>query len=101
MYVGYKLFTRAVLAEIELQEDRFGFEIEVTAKVARGGWRLREVPISYHPRDYAHGKKITWRDALAGAGCIFRYGLASTPRAEGHAAEPADAVAPATSRVDP
>ncbi len=101
VYVGYKLFTRAVLAQLELEEDRFGFEIEVTAKVARGGWRLQEVPISYHPRDYAHGKKIMWRDALAGAGCIIRYGLARPPQAEAPAAEPADAVAPATSRVDP
>ncbi len=101
VYVGYKVFTRAVLEQIELEEDRFGFEIEVTAKVARGGWRVQEVPISYHPRDYTQGKKITWKDALAGARCIIRYGLARAAPVEAHAVERAGIVAPAESRVDP
>jgi len=80
VYVGYKVFKRSVLEQIDLKEDRFGFEIEVTARVARGGWRLQEVPIAYRPRGYRQGKKITWRDALRGVGCIIRYGLASAPQ---------------------
>ncbi len=94
VYVGYKVFKRTVLERIELQEDRFGFEIEVTAKVARGGWRLQEVPISYRPRGYAQGKKITWRDALAGAGCSIRYGRARAPQPRAAVEERADTVAP-------
>ncbi|MDR7521797.1 MAG: glycosyltransferase family 2 protein [Armatimonadota bacterium] len=76
VYVGYKVFRREVLAQIRLREDRFGFEAEVTAKVARGGWRVREVPVSYRPRTCAEGKKIRLRDALWGLWCIVRYRLA-------------------------
>ncbi len=60
---------------IELREDRFGYEPEVTAKVARKGWRVYEVPISYHGRTYAEGKKITWRDGFKAISCILRYNL--------------------------
>jgi glycosyltransferase involved in cell wall biosynthesis len=75
IYVCYKAFRREVLRSLELKEDRFGFEPEVTAKVARGGWRVYEVPISYYGRTYEEGKKITWKDGLWGVWCILRYNL--------------------------
>jgi glycosyltransferase involved in cell wall biosynthesis len=73
MEVCYKLFRRPVLDSIRLREERFGFEVEVTAKVARGHWRIYEVPISYYGRNYAEGKKITWRDGFRALWCIFKY----------------------------
>jgi glycosyltransferase involved in cell wall biosynthesis len=75
MEVGYKAFRREVLASIVLREDRFGFEPEVTAKVARGRWRIFEVPISYYGRTYEEGKKIGWRDGLHALRCVLRYNL--------------------------
>lgn len=75
VWTCYKVFRREVLQQIELQEDRFGFEPEVTAKVAKGGWRVYEVPISYHGRTYAEGKKISWRDGFTGIWCILRYNV--------------------------
>lgn len=75
VWTCYKVFKREVLQEIELREDHFGFEPEVTAKVSKGGWRLHEVPISYSARTYAEGKKITWRDGLKGIWCILRYNI--------------------------
>ncbi|MCL2419059.1 MAG: glycosyltransferase family 2 protein [Conexibacteraceae bacterium] len=69
----FKVFRREVIQSIDLREDRFGFEPEVTAKVARGGWRIYEVGISYHGRTYAEGKKIGWQDALQAARCIVIY----------------------------
>jgi hypothetical protein len=56
-----------------LRSDRFGFEPEVTQKVARGGWRVYEVPISYHGRDYAEGKKIGWKDGVSAVYTIIKY----------------------------
>ncbi len=75
VWTCYKVFKREVVEQIELREDRFGFEPEVTAKVARRGWRVYEVPISYWGRTYAEGKKITWKDGLPGIWCILRYNL--------------------------
>lgn len=75
MEVCYKMFRREVLADIVIEEDRFGFEVEITAKVARGNWRMYEVPISYYGRSYAEGKKITWRDGCWALWCIFKYGF--------------------------
>lgn len=71
--VCYKMFRKEVLDSIELQEERFGFEVEITAKVARGKWRIYEVPISYYGRTYEEGKKITWKDAIRALWCIFKY----------------------------
>jgi hypothetical protein len=65
MEVGYKVFKAEVLKGIMIKCDRFGVEPELTAKVARKGCRVYEVPIGYYGRDYAHGKKITWRDGIA------------------------------------
>ncbi len=71
----YKAFRREVLQKIRLEEDRFGFEVEFTAEVARAGLSIYEVPVSYHGRTYAEGKKITWRDGLKGLWQTVRHGL--------------------------
>ena len=73
METCYKVFRREVLESFEIEEDRFGFEPEITAKVARGGWRIYEVGISYSGRTYAEGKKIGWRDGVRAMYCIARY----------------------------
>ncbi len=73
METCYKAFKREVLESIELREDRFGFEPEITAKVAKGGWRVYEVGIGYSGRTYAEGKKIGWRDGVRALWCIVRY----------------------------
>jgi glycosyltransferase involved in cell wall biosynthesis len=75
VWTCYKVFRAEVLQSLTLREDRFGFEAEVTAKIARGRWRIYEVPISYHGRTYAEGKKITWKDGVRGVWCTLRYGL--------------------------
>jgi len=75
VWTCYKVFRVEVLRSLTLREDRFGFEAEVTAKVARGRWRVYEVPIAYHGRTYAEGKKITWKDGIRGVWCTLRYGL--------------------------
>lgn len=75
METGYKVFRREVLEGIRLRSDGFGFEPEITAKVARGKWRVYEVPISYSGRTYAEGKKITWRDGLRTLWWILRFSL--------------------------
>jgi glycosyltransferase involved in cell wall biosynthesis len=73
MECGYKVFRREVIAGIRIRSDRFGFEPEITAKVARGKWRVYEVPISYFGRTYEEGKKITWRDGVKAIFAILRY----------------------------
>jgi glycosyltransferase involved in cell wall biosynthesis len=73
METCYKAFRREVVQGLDLVEDRFGIEPEITAKVARGGWRIYEVGISYSGRTYAEGKKINWRDGLWALRCIARY----------------------------
>ena len=75
MEVCYKVFRREVLQQITIEEDRFGFEPEITAKVARLGCRIYEVGISYSGRTYAEGKKIGWRDGVRALWCIFKYNL--------------------------
>lgn len=64
METCYKAFRRSVLEEIQLRESRFGFEPEVTAQVARGNYRVFEVPVSYYGRTYQEGKKIGWKDGV-------------------------------------
>jgi glycosyltransferase involved in cell wall biosynthesis len=78
METCYKVFRREVLIDIlpTLRQDRFGFEPEVTAKVARRRCRVYEMSISYSGRTYAQGKKIGWRDGFQALWCIVRYGLA-------------------------
>jgi len=76
METGYKVFLAKVIKEIPLKSNRFGFEPEVTAKVARRGWRMFETQISYFGRSYAEGKKIGWKDGFQAIYCIIRYGIA-------------------------
>ena len=73
METCYKCFRRSVIQSIEIEEDRFGFEPEITAKLARGKYRIYEVGISYSGRTYAEGKKIGWRDGVRAIYCIVRY----------------------------
>jgi glycosyltransferase involved in cell wall biosynthesis len=73
MEVGYKVFKAEVLKDIKIRSNRFGVEPELTAKIAKKGCRIYEVPISYHGRDYAQGKKITWRDGIAAIFHILRF----------------------------
>jgi len=75
METCYKVFRREVLKNIQLKSDRFGFEPEITAKIAKGNWRIYEVPISYAGRTYEEGKKITWKDGVQALWCIVRYRL--------------------------
>jgi glycosyltransferase involved in cell wall biosynthesis len=73
METCYKAFRREVLQSFELEEDRFGIEPEMTAKIAKGHWRIYEVGISYSARTYAEGKKIGWRDGIRAVFCILVY----------------------------
>jgi len=73
METCYKVFRREVLRGIQLKSDRFGFEPEITAKIAKGKWRIYEVPISYAGRTYEEGKKITWKDGVQALWCIIRF----------------------------
>ena len=73
METCYKVFRREVLESFTLEEDRFGIEPEITAKVARGRWRVYEIGISYSGRTYDEGKKIGWRDGFRAFYCIVRY----------------------------
>jgi len=75
VWTGYKTFRSDVLKEIQLCEDRFGFEPEVTAKLARLGCRIAEVSVSYDYRTYSDGKKISWKDGFYGVWCTLRLGI--------------------------
>jgi glycosyltransferase involved in cell wall biosynthesis len=81
METCYKAFRRSVLDSFVLEESRFGIEAEITAKVARGGWRVYEVGISYDGRTYAEGKKIGWKDGIRALYCIVRYSFGPVHRA--------------------
>ncbi|MEB2285541.1 MAG: glycosyl transferase [Polyangiaceae bacterium UTPRO1] len=105
METGYKLFRREVLAQIEVECDRFGFEPEITAKVAQLRCRIYEQPISYAGRDYDQGKKITWRDGVAALYHIARFSVRGrrVRRAAPAAVEeitPRPAQAPVVRRID-
>lgn len=71
----YKVFTREALQGIEIKENRFGFEPEITAKIAKKRLRIYEVPISYYGRTYEEGKKINWRDGVWALWCIIKYNV--------------------------
>ena len=75
MEVGYKVFKSEILKGINIESKRFGFEPEITVKVAKRGCRIYEVPISYHGRTYAQGKKITWKDGFAAFYSLIRFRL--------------------------
>jgi hypothetical protein len=88
METCYKAFRREVIQSVDIEEERFGFEPEITAKIAASGRRIREVAISYRPRGYHQGKHIGWRDGVRALYCIARYSL--YPRAR-RAPEPSPA----------
>jgi glycosyltransferase involved in cell wall biosynthesis len=73
METGYKAFRREVIQAIRIEENRFGFEPEITAKIAKAKARIYEVGISYNGRTYAEGKKIGWRDGIRALWCICKY----------------------------
>jgi len=75
METGFKAFRREVIQKVTIQENRFGFEPEITAKLARQGARFYEVGISYSGRTYREGKKINWKDGVSAIRCIFQYAL--------------------------
>lgn len=76
METCYKVFRREIIQAIRIEENRFGFEPEITAKVARMNVRIYEVAISYSGRTYAEGKKIGWKDGLSAIRCILKYSVA-------------------------
>ena len=76
METCYKVFRREIIQSIRIEEDRFGFEPEITAKIAKMGARIYEVGISYSGRTYAEGKKIGWKDGLWALYCVVKYNLA-------------------------
>ncbi len=75
METGYKAFRRELFSKMTIEENRFGFEPEITAKIAKLHCRIYEVPISYFGRDYSEGKKITWKDGIAALYFIVKYNL--------------------------
>jgi glycosyltransferase involved in cell wall biosynthesis len=75
METCYKAFRADALKNLDLKSERFGIEPEITAKIARRGLRVYETSISYHGRNYAEGKKITWKDGLVAIAAIVRFGL--------------------------
>jgi glycosyltransferase involved in cell wall biosynthesis len=90
METCYKVFRREVIQAIPLEEDRFGFEPEITVKVARRKLRIYEVGISYSGRTYEEGKKIGWKDGVRALYCLVKYSL-KEPRAEAAPAQAASA----------
>ena len=75
METGYKVFKADIIKNIEIEENRFGFEPEITAKISKLKCRIYEVGISYHGRTYDEGKKIGWQDAFKAIFCIFKYNI--------------------------
>ncbi|NNE04406.1 MAG: glycosyltransferase family 2 protein [Xanthomonadales bacterium] len=75
METGYKAFRREIIQSITIEEDRFGFEPEITAKIASANYRIYEVGIGYFGRTYAEGKKIGWKDGFRAIWCILKYNL--------------------------
>ena len=73
----YKAFKSEIIKNIDLKENRFGFEPEITAKIAKKNIRIYEVGVKYHGRNYSQGKKITWKDGFSALRCIFIYNLFS------------------------
>lgn len=83
METCYKMFRREVIQAIKITENRFGFEPEVTAKIAAAGYRIYEVGISYHGRTYEEGKKIGWKDGIRAIYVIIKHGILTRLRKTG------------------
>jgi glycosyltransferase involved in cell wall biosynthesis len=100
METCYKAFRREVVQSIPLEEDRFGFEPEITVKIAKRRLRVYEVGISYSGRTYEEGKKIGWRDGVRALWCLLKYSVKESRAARqvpgGERAEPADKEMPIT-----
>ncbi|MGI8776770.1 MAG: glycosyltransferase [Acidimicrobiales bacterium] len=96
METCYKAFRLEVIEALEIEEDRFGFEPEITAKVAGAGWRVYEVSIGYAGRTYAEGKKIGWRDGVHALTCIVRYSGIGQSRRRRNVARPGAERGPVT-----
>ena len=90
METCYKVFRREIIQSVDIREDRFGFEPEITAKIARMGCRIYEVGISYSGRTYEKGKKIGWKDGMRAIWCILKYNL-------GHRKKPGRSIPPRAS----
>ncbi len=75
METCYKVFRREIIQSINIEEDRFGFEPEITAKIAKIHCRIHEVGISYNARSYKEGKKIGWKDGIRAIYCIIKYNV--------------------------
>jgi len=90
METCYKAFRREVIQSISIEEDRFGFEPEITVKVARRNLRIYEVGIGYSGRTYAEGKKIGWKDGVRALYCLMKYSI-KEPKAKGASARPTSA----------
>ena len=72
---GYKVFKKEIIKSINIEEKRFGFEPEITAKIAKKNCRIYEVGISYYGRTYKEGKKIGWKDGIRAIWCILKYNI--------------------------
>jgi glycosyltransferase involved in cell wall biosynthesis len=94
METCYKVFRREVIQSIRLEEDRFGFEPEVTVKIAKRRLRVYEVGISYSGRTYEEGKKISWKDGVRAVWCLVKYSLREPKARSAHAADQPYATAP-------
>ncbi len=90
----YKAFRRDVIQSIRIEENRFGFEPEITAKVAKLNCRIYEVGISYYGRTYKEGKKITWKDGVRAVFCIFKYNLFRSKKVSSASGQPYERFTP-------
>jgi len=99
METGFKVFRREVIQSIKLEQNRFGFEPEVTVKIARMRLRIYEVGISYYGRTYEEGKKIGWRDGVKALWCILRYTI-TTPHSTFKPAEQSSSQAASSGVLD-
>ena len=75
METCYKAFKSSIIKNIELKENRFGFEPEITAKISKKDFRIYEVGVKYYGRKYKDGKKITWKDGFSAIRCLIKYNL--------------------------
>ena len=102
METCYKAFKADVVRGLRLTSDRFGIEPEITARLARSGARIYEVPISYHGRTYAEGKSIGWRDGVQAMWLIFKFKFIDTKASNdpGHSTLESLAMVPGVARLD-
>lgn len=73
METGYKIFDKNVIKDIKIRSKKFDFEPEITAKIRKKGYKIKEIPIEFNPRDFKEGKKITWIDGIKAAYCLIYY----------------------------